>query len=56
MVMRAPRVLLVTGAYAPEFSAGGLQCQAAARILQARTSFHAASLTALLRRWHPATG
>ena len=29
MVMRAPRVLLVTGAYAPEFSAGGLQYQAA---------------------------
>ena len=40
MVMRAPRALLVTGAYAPEFSAGGMQCQAAARILQARTSFH----------------
>ena len=32
------RALLVTGAYAPEFSAGGLQCQAAARILRDRAS------------------
>src|SRR5437870_1729396 len=30
------RVLFVTGAYAPEFSAGGLQCQAVARVLAAR--------------------
>lgn len=28
-----PRVLLVTGAYSPEFSAGGLQSQAVARVL-----------------------
>ena len=33
------RVLFVTGAYAPEFSAGGLQCQAVARLLQDRCSF-----------------
>ena len=33
-----PRVLFVTGAYAPEFSAGGLQSQAAARILRDRAS------------------
>ena len=35
---QAPRVVLVTGAYAPEFSAGGLQSQAAARILHGRAS------------------
>jgi glycosyltransferase involved in cell wall biosynthesis len=34
----APRVLLVTGAYAPEFSAGGLQCQAVARAIGGRAS------------------
>jgi glycosyltransferase involved in cell wall biosynthesis len=34
----APRVLLVTGAYAPEFSAGGLQCQAVARAIGSRAS------------------
>ena len=34
-----PRVLFVTGAYAPEFSAGGLQCQAVARLLQSRARF-----------------
>jgi glycosyltransferase involved in cell wall biosynthesis len=34
---RAPlRVLLVTGAYAPEISSGGLQCQAVARNLRGR--------------------
>ena len=33
-----PRVLLVTGAYAPEFSAGGLQCQAVARVIGNRVS------------------
>ena len=31
-----PRVLFVTGAYAPEFSAGGLQCRAVAQALGAR--------------------
>ena len=36
IAFRQPRALLVTGAYAPEFSAGGLQCQAAARILHDR--------------------
>jgi glycosyltransferase involved in cell wall biosynthesis len=35
----SPRVLFVTGAYAPEFSAGGLQCQAVARLLQSRAQF-----------------
>lgn len=30
------RVLWVTGAYAPEFSAGGLQCQAIARVIKER--------------------
>ena len=38
MIASQPRALLVTGAYAPEFSAGGLQCQAAARILRDRAS------------------
>jgi glycosyltransferase involved in cell wall biosynthesis len=33
-----PAVLFVTGAYAPEFSAGGLQCQAVARALGGRAS------------------
>lgn len=33
-----PRVLFVTGAYAPEFSAGGLQSQAAARLLHDRAN------------------
>ncbi len=33
-----PRALFVTGAYSPEFSAGGLQCQAAARALHHRAS------------------
>lgn len=33
-----PRVLFVTGAYAPEFSAGGLQCQAVARVLKGRAA------------------
>jgi len=37
---KAPaRVLLVTGAYFPEISSGGLQCQAVARHLGARGSF-----------------
>lgn len=31
-----PSVLCVTGAYFPEFSAGGLQCQAVARVLDGR--------------------
>lgn len=31
-----PSVLWVTGAYYPEFSAGGLQCQAVARVLDGR--------------------
>ena len=31
-----PRILLVTGAYAPEFSAGGLQSQSVARLLKGR--------------------
>ena len=35
---RLPRVLFVTGAYAPEFSAGGLQCQAVARVIGNRAS------------------
>jgi glycosyltransferase involved in cell wall biosynthesis len=35
-----PRVLCVTGAYAPEFSAGGLQCQAVARLLRQQAHFH----------------
>lgn len=35
---RSPRVLLVTGAYAPEISAGGLQCQAVAHLLESRVS------------------
>ena len=33
MDVRRPRLLLVTGAYSPEFSAGGLQSQAVARAL-----------------------
>lgn len=33
-------MLFVTGAYSPEFSAGGLQCQAIARRLQLRARFH----------------
>jgi len=33
---RVPRVLFVTGAYHPEFSAGGLQCRAVARHLEGR--------------------
>lgn len=32
----ARRVLFVTGAYPPEFSAGGLQCQAIARVIKSR--------------------
>ncbi len=38
MGVKRPRLLLVTGAYSPEFSAGGLQCQAVARILHDRAS------------------
>jgi glycosyltransferase involved in cell wall biosynthesis len=34
----APRVLFVTGAYSPEFSAGGLQSQAVARVLGDRAA------------------
>ena len=33
------RVLLVTGAYFPELSSGGLQCQAVARQLRGRVAF-----------------
>ena len=35
----ALRVLLVTGAYFPEFSSGGLQCQAVARCLAGQVEF-----------------
>jgi glycosyltransferase involved in cell wall biosynthesis len=35
-----PRVLAVTGAYAPELSSGGLQSRAVARALQGRAIFH----------------
>ena len=35
-VSPAPRIVLITGAYAPELSAGGLQSQAAARAFQGR--------------------
>ena len=34
-----PRVLLVTGAYAPELSSGGLQCEMVARTLQRDVAF-----------------
>jgi glycosyltransferase involved in cell wall biosynthesis len=34
--MRTPSVLLVAGAYHPEISAAGLQCQAVARVLRGR--------------------
>lgn len=34
-----PRVLFVTGAYSPELSAGGLQCQAVAHLLRSRARF-----------------
>ncbi len=36
--LRQPRALFVTGAYAPEFSAGGLQSQYAARALAGRAT------------------
>lgn len=38
MGVTRPRLLLVTGAYFPEFSAGGLQCRAATPILRGRAS------------------
>src|SRR5579864_4289009 len=34
--MTVPSILLVAGAYYPEISAGGLQCQAVARLLRSR--------------------
>lgn len=39
MVVTRPRLLLVTGAYFPEFSAGGLQSRAAAARLAGRVQF-----------------
>lgn len=35
-IANGPRVLMITGAYSPEFSAGGLQCQAVSRALDGR--------------------
>ena len=36
---RAPSVLLIAGAYHPEISASGLQCQAVAAALRGRADF-----------------
>lgn len=38
LMARVPRVLFVTGAYAPEFSAGGLQCRAIANAFEGRAT------------------
>ena len=40
MSARRPRALLVTGAYAPEISSGGLQCGMVARVLEPQVDFH----------------